>query len=347
MNVKKVLVTGGAGYIGSHTAVELLQAGCDVFIIDNLSNSRQEVISNIEKITGKKVSFHEFDLCDLEKSQKFFKSNRPDAVIHFAALKAVGDSVASPLTYYRNNLLSLMNLLACCHTFSVQHFVFSSSCTVYGQPDRLPVNEDAPVKQAESPYGNTKKISEDILRDVTHATNLHAIALRYFNPVGAHSSALIGEYPLGRPNNLMPVITQCAIGKIKQFEVFGNDYSTPDGSCIRDYLHVVDLAKAHVVACSRLFEKKNRQAFEIFNIGTGTGISVLEMVRAFEDGTGIKLNYKIAPRRSGDVEKVFADTSKANRELGWKAELGLKEMIRSAWQWEQALASQHINTQQK
>ena len=337
MNRKKILVTGGTGYIGSHTAVELINRGFDVFILDNLSNSREEVVDSIERITSVKPVFQKIDICDYDILENFFKRNPIDAVIHFAALKAVGDSVQQPLIYYRNNLVSLLNLLDMCTKYHVHNFVFSSSCTVYGQPDQLPVSETAPLKQAESPYGNTKKISEDIIRDTSKISSLKAIALRYFNPVGAHSSAFIGEYPIGKPNNLMPVITQTAIGKNKMLEVFGNDYSTPDGSCIRDYIHVVDIAEAHVVAVDRLLNSNNKLPFEIFNLGTGKGISVLEMVNTFIKLTGVKLNYKISARRNGDVEKVFADTTKANKELGWRATRNLNDMIETSWKWEQVL----------
>jgi UDP-glucose 4-epimerase len=337
MKSNKILVTGGTGYIGSHTVVELISKGFDVFILDNLSNSRAEVIESIEKITSVKPAFHKIDICNHEILENFFRSNHLDAIIHFAALKAVGDSVLMPLAYYRNNLVSLLNLLDMCVKYEVNNFVFSSSCTVYGQPDKLPVTENAPVKQAESPYGNTKKISEDILRDTTKISALKAIALRYFNPVGAHPSALIGEYPIGKPNNLMPVITQTAIGKNSMLEVFGNDYNTPDGSCIRDYLHVCDLAEAHVIAVQRLLNNQNKDKFEIFNLGTGRGVTVLEMVNAFIDLTSVKLNYKISGRRKGDVEKVYADTTKANAELGWKTTRTLNDMVRTAWNWELAL----------
>ncbi|MEO8146244.1 MAG: UDP-glucose 4-epimerase GalE [Bacteroidia bacterium] len=334
-----ILVTGGTGFIGSHTAVELLEKGYDVFIIDNLSNSHAEVVDAIQKITNKKVSFHHLDCCDFAAMDKFFAQSKIDAIIHFAALKAVGESVVKPIEYYRNNLDSLLNLLALCQKHAVKNFVFSSSCTVYGEPDYLPIDEKAPVKQPESPYGNTKKIAEDILRDTAKATDIKVISLRYFNPVGAHPTALIGEYPLGKPNNLMPVITQTAIGKIKQFSVFGTDYDTPDGSNIRDYIHVVDLALAHVIAIERQLNGKTKTKFEVFNLGTGNGISVLEMINAFETNTGIKLNYKIAARRPGDVVKVWADTTFANEELGWKATRDLKQMVLDAWRWEQTLAA--------
>ncbi|MEP7168955.1 MAG: UDP-glucose 4-epimerase GalE [Bacteroidota bacterium] len=337
MPAKKILITGGTGYIGSHTVVELISKGFEVFILDNLSNSREEVIESIEKITSVKPAFHKIDICDYNLVENFFKTNHIDAIIHFAALKAVGDSVMMPLSYYRNNIVSLLNLLDMCAKYDVNNFVFSSSCTVYGQPDKLPVDENAPLKQAESPYGNTKKIAEDILRDTSKISALKSIALRYFNPVGAHPSALIGEYPLGKPNNLMPVITQTAIGKINMLEVFGDDYNTKDGSCIRDYLHVSDLAEAHVVAVERLLSNNNKDKFEVFNLGTGDGVSVLEMVKAFIELTGVKLNYKISARRNGDVEKVYADTRKANAELKWKTKRTLNDMVETAWKWELAL----------
>jgi len=337
MTSKKILITGGTGYIGSHTAVELLSRGFEVFILDNLSNSREEVIESIEKITSVKPVFYKIDICDYDLLENFFKSNHIDAIVHFAALKAVGDSVMMPLAYYRNNIVSLINLLDMCAKYDVNNFVFSSSCTVYGQPDKLPVSETAPLKPAESPYGSTKRISEDILRDTSKISALKSIALRYFNPVGAHSSGLIGEYPIGKPNNLMPVMTQTAIGKNAMLEIFGDDYNTPDGSCIRDYLHVSDLAEAHVVAVERLLDNKNKDKFEVFNLGTGTGVSVLEIVKTFINLTQIKLNYKISGRRKGDIEKVYADTTRANEELKWKTKRTLSDMVETAWKWELAL----------
>ncbi len=342
MASKKILVTGGTGYIGSHTVVELIQAGFEVLIIDNLSNSREDVLSGFFQITRTKPGFFCFDLCDRDATRKFFRNQKVDAVIHFAALKAVGDSVKNPLLYYHNNLVSLINTVDGCLHSGVNNFVFSSSCTVYGQPDKLPVDENAALKKAESPYGNTKKISEDIIRDATGVAKFNAVSLRYFNPVGAHPSALIGEYPIGKPTNLMPVITQTAIGKNKQLEIFGNDYSTPDGTCIRDYIHVKDVADAHVIAVKRLLEQNNKSAFEVFNLGTGKGISVMEMVNEFVSQTGIKLIYKITGRREGDVEKVYADIRKIKSETGWQAKYGLKEMIESSWKWEQALAKKNI-----
>lgn len=338
--MSKILVTGGTGYIGSHTVVELLNAGHEAVIIDNLSNSEAAVLDGIEQITGKRPPFYQEDVRNRTAVQGIF-TDHPDisAVIHFAAFKAVGESVMKPLAYYGNNLDSTINLLECMLAANVPFFVFSSSCTVYGQPDELPVSESAPIKQAESPYGNTKQMCEDILRNVAAATELQAISLRYFNPVGAHESALIGELPRGVPNNLMPFITQTAIGKREKLTVFGDDYNTPDGSGVRDYIHVVDLAKAHVKACERLIAGDNKKSIEFFNLGTGRGYSVLEVIRAFERVNGVKLNYVIGPRRAGDIEKVYADTSRSNNELGWKAELGLDEMVASAWKWEQRLGS--------
>jgi len=333
---KKILVTGGTGYIGSHTVVELQNSGYEVIIVDNLSNSGIEVLESIKKITGIKPAFEEFDLADRDKTASFFAQNQNiDAIIHFAAFKAVGESVQKPLGYYRNNLVSLMNILENQIQYGIPNMVFSSSCTVYGQPEVLPVTEETPRKDAESPYGNTKRICEDILHD-TIAVNppLKGIALRYFNPVGAHPTALIGELPLGVPQNLVPFITQTAAGLRDELKVFGDDYNTSDGSAVRDYINVVDLAKAHVVAIGRLLNGKNKTQYEIFNLGTGTGLSVLEVVTGFERAPGVKLNYKIVARRAGDIEKIWADTTYANNELGWKAEKGLDETLLSAWNWE-------------
>lgn len=336
----KILVTGGTGYIGSHTVVELQQQGFEVVIVDNLSNSQADIVYQIEKITGQKPLLEVFDLADREKTADFFKRHSDiKGVIHFAAFKAVGESVEKPVDYYRNNLVSLMNVLESMQENEVGNIVFSSSCTVYGQPDELPVSEKAPVKKAESPYGNTKQISEEILQDFIKVSDVHAIALRYFNPIGAHESALIGELPLGVPNNLVPFITQTAIGIREQLKVFGDDYPTPDGTPIRDYIHVVDLAKAHVVAIQRMIEGKMKQNFEVFNLGTGNGYSVLEVINAFEKVSQTKLNYKIVERREGDVTQVWADPSFSNNELGWKAEKDLDEMVGSAWKWEQAYRS--------
>lgn len=332
----KILVTGGTGYIGSHTVVELQEAGYDVVIVDDLSNSEVSTIDSIEKITGILPAFEQFDLTNPAKTDDFFARNRDiKAIIHFAASKAVGESVEKPLLYYHNNLVSLINLLECQLRYGVKNIVFSSSCTVYGQPEVLPVTEQTPRLEAESPYGNTKRMSEDILRDTLKANPiLQGIALRYFNPVGAHPSALIGELPRGVPGNLVPFIAQTAAGIREQLSVFGKDYNTPDGSAIRDFINVVDLAKAHVVAIERLLKGKNKTNFEVFNLGTGNGVSVLELVNTFEKVTGVKLNYKIVGRRPGDIEKIWAETSYANNELGWKAEKSLEETLLSAWNWE-------------
>lgn len=333
---KKILVTGGTGYIGSHTVVELQQAGYEAIIIDDLSNSEISTIDSIEKITQKRPQFEQFNLTDFNKTDDFFNRHADiEAIIHFAASKAVGESVEMPLLYYRNNLVSLMNLLECQKKYGVGNIVFSSSCTVYGQPIMLPVTEKTPRLDAESPYGNTKRICEDIISDTINAElSLQGIALRYFNPVGAHPSALIGELPRGVPGNLVPFVTQTAAGIREQLSIFGDDYDTPDGTAIRDYINVVDLAKAHVIAIERLLENKNKARYEIFNLGTGKGASVLELVHAFEHATGVKLNYKIVGRRSGDIEKIWADTTYANEELGWKAEKDLEETLLSAWNWE-------------
>ena len=333
---KQILVTGGSGYIGSHTVVELQKEGFDVVIVDDLSNSSIDVIENIEKITGIRPAFEQFNLQDTAKTEAFFhKYTNIEAIIHFAASKAVGESVQIPLHYYRNNLISLMNLLDCMKKCNISNVVLSSSCTVYGQPDQLPVTEETPRKKAESPYGNTKTICEDIICDNMKANGeLKSIALRYFNPVGAHESALIGELPLGVPNNLVPFITQTAAGIREQLSVFGDDYNTPDGSAIRDYINVVDLAKAHVIAIRRLLSGDEKANYEFYNLGTGEGSSVLKIVKTFEDVTGVKLNYKIVDRRAGDIEQIYADTSKANNELGWKAEKNLGETLLSAWNWE-------------
>ena len=333
---KKILVTGGTGYIGSHTTVELIEDGFDVVIIDNLYNSEAEVVDCICQITGIKPELAVFDICDKEKLDAFLlKHENIDGIIHFAAYKAVGESVNKPLEYYRNNLLSLINLLEAMNTFSIPHLVFSSSCTVYGQPEKLPVSEDAPIQPAMSPYGNTKQIGEEIIRDTVAASEkIKAISLRYFNPIGAHPSALIGELPRGVPENLVPYITQTGYGLRKELKVFGNDYNTPDGSCIRDYLHVVDLAKAHVTAVKRLIGNKSKTNYEVFNLGTGKGVSVLEAIKSFERVTGIRLNYHITGRRAGDIEKIWADPSLANRELGWRTVSTLDESMKTAWEWE-------------
>jgi len=334
-----ILVTGGTGYIGSHTAVELINKGFEVVIVDNLANSTADSLDGIEKITGIRPAFEQFDLCEKEKVEEFFQKYKGlKAIIHFAAYKAVGESVDQPLMYYQNNLISLMNLLESMDKHQVSNIVFSSSCTVYGQPDELPVTEHAAVKPAESPYGNTKQIAEEILKDTMFVKpNLNTIALRYFNPIGAHPSAEIGELPRGIPNNLIPFVTQTAAGLRDELKVFGDDYDTPDGSAIRDYINVVDLAKAHVIAIDRLLNKANKENFEFFNLGTGTGSSVLEVVLAFEKVTGVKLNYKIVPRRAGDIEKVWANTTYANDVLGWKAVQTLEDTLLTAWNWEKKL----------
>jgi len=334
-----ILVTGGLGFIGSHTVVELQQAGYDVIIIDNLSNSSIEVLDRISRITGKKPAFEQIDLREKSKVEDFFQRYTSiEGVIHFAASKAVGESVEKPLLYYENNIASLIYILQELQRKEKSSFIFSSSCTVYGQADELPVSENAPFKQAESPYGNTKQINEEIIRDTCHiSANIKAISLRYFNPIGAHSSALIGELPNGVPQNLVPYITQTAIGLRESLSVYGNDYPTPDGTCIRDYIHVVDLAKAHIAALERLLKENNESNYEVFNIGTGKGSSVLEVIKAFEKVTGQALPYKIVGRRAGDVVSAYANTYKANKELLWKAELTLEDALLSAWNWEKKL----------
>jgi UDP-glucose 4-epimerase len=335
----KILVTGGTGYIGSHTTVELIESGFEVVIVDNLSNSREDVLDGIEKITNVRPVFEKFDLCDFGRLDTFFDQHKDiKAIIHFAASKAVGESVEKPLLYYRNNLQSLVNLLELMQKNSIDNIAFSSSCTVYGQPEQLPVTEDSPILPAESPYGNTKQISEEILVDTLKSnSNLHAISLRYFNPVGAHDSGSLGELPIGVPANLVPFITQTAAGLRNELSVFGDDYDTIDGTAVRDYIHVVDLAKAHVVAVQRMLEQKQKSNYEVFNLGTGNGFSVLQVIQAFESSTGEKLKYKIIDRRAGDIEKVWADTTFANKELGWKAKLDLETMMLSAWRWQQHL----------
>ena len=335
----RILVTGGTGYIGSHTTVELMQQGYDVTIVDNLSNSSLDMLDGITAIVGKKPDFANIDCGNFMDLDHVFKQF-PDivGVIHFAASKAVGESVEKPLLYYRNNLGSLVTLLEVMRLHEVKNIVFSSSCTVYGQPDEdhLPVDETAPIQKALSPYGNTKQINEEIINDEAHADKtLCATILRYFNPIGAHPSALIGELPNGVPQNLLPFITQTAIGMRPELKVFGDDYNTPDGSCIRDYIYVVDLAKAHVKAIDRMLNAKDRKRVEVFNLGTGTGLSVLTLIREFEAATGVKLPYTIVGRREGDIEKVWADPKKANEVLGWKAETPIREVLASAWKWEQ------------
>ncbi|HJD52674.1 MAG TPA: UDP-glucose 4-epimerase GalE [Candidatus Avibacteroides avistercoris] len=342
--MKRILVTGGLGYIGSHSVVELQQSGYDVVIVDNLSNSRRDVIDNIEAVTSVRPAFEEVDCTDMAAMQAVFdKYEGIQAIIHFAASKAVGESVQKPLLYYRNNIVSMLNLLELMPRYGVKGLVFSSSCTVYGEPDVLPVTEDAPIKPATSPYGNTKQINEEIIRDFVKVTEgVSAIMLRYFNPIGAHPSALLGELPNGVPQNLVPYITQTAIGIRKELSVFGDDYDTPDGSCIRDYINVVDLAKAHVVAIDRILAGKQDERVEVFNIGTGRGLSVLELVDLFQKATGVKLNYKIVGRREGDIEKVWADPRKANEVLGWKATTPVDETLLSAWRWQEKLREKGI-----
>lgn len=333
----KILVTGGTGYIGSHTVVELQQQGYEVIIVDNLSNSTAAVVERIEMITGIKPVLEVFDLCDALKTARLLEE-QPDiaAVIHFAACKSVVESVKDPLKYYRNNLLSTINLLEGMVKYNIRHLAFSSSCTVYGQPEKLPVTEQSPLLKAESPYGNTKKIMEDIIADMVSASELRAISLRYFNPIGAHESALIGEAPAAVPDNLVPYLTQTAIGIRPFLKVFGDDYETPDGTPIRDYLHVIDLAKAHVVALKRMLDDNMKNPYEVFNLGTGKGFSVMEVIQSFERVSGVKLNYQVVSRRPGDIVKIWADPSYANNELGWKAEKDLDDMMKSAWEWEKA-----------
>jgi len=334
---KKILVTGGTGYIGSHTVVELINAGYEPIIIDDLSNSSLSSLDGIETITGVRPEFHQFNLQDPELLEAFYASHQDIAVvIHFAAFKAVGESISKPLDYYQNNVGSLMNLIKVAGP--TLKLVFSSSCTVYGEPDLLPVTEEAPFKKAESPYGNTKQICEEILEFSSKAAELRVISLRYFNPVGAHPSSLLGELPVGAPNNLVPYITQTAIGIRKELIVFGADYDTPDGSCIRDFIHVIDLARAHVIACKRLLTAENLSKNEVFNLGTGKGFSVLDVIRTFQEVNGVTVNYKIGARRPGDVVNIYGDASKAKSVLNWTAELGLEEMLKSSWHWEQYLS---------
>lgn len=334
-----ILVTGGAGYIGSHVVVKLHEAGFNPIILDNFSNSSHTVLEGLKKITGKDFILYEADCLDEGIFQRIFNDQQISGVIHFAAKKAVGESVQKPLYYYENNVVTLVNLLQAMTQQGVENLVFSSSCTVYGQPDRLPVDENAPKKEANSPYGNTKQVCEEIIEDtIKSGANLKAVSLRYFNPIGAHSSSEIGELPIGTPNNLVPFITQTAIGKRDQLTVFGGDYDTPDGTCIRDYIHVIDLANAHVKALSFLKNvKEDDGIYETVNIGTGRGNTVLEVINSFEKVSGTKLNYKIGPRRSGDVEKVYAGASKAREILGWEAEMSLEQSMLDAWNWEQKI----------
>ena len=340
-----ILVTGGTGFIGSHTTVELQQAGYNVVIVDNLSNSKIEVLDGIEKITGIRPAFEQVDLRDKAATEAVFqKYPAIEGIIHFAASKAVGESVQKPLLYYRNNIVSLINLLELMPKYNVKGIIFSSSCTVYGQPkpENLPVTEEAPHQKATSPYGNTKEINEQIIADYIHSgANIKSIVLRYFNPIGAHPSAEIGELPNGVPNNLIPYVTQTAMGIRKELTIFGNDYDTPDGTCIRDYIYVVDLAKAHVAAMARVLDKET-EPIEYFNIGTGNGNSTLEIVETFEKATGVKLNWKYGPRREGDIEKIWGDCTKANKVLGWKAETKLEDVLASAWKWQEKLRADGI-----
>ncbi|MFA6886865.1 MAG: UDP-glucose 4-epimerase GalE [Fermentimonas sp.] len=341
--VKKILVTGGTGYIGSHTVVELQQAGYEVVIIDNLSNSNTEVLDGITKITGKQPLFYEMDCTDKNALKSLFKEHSFEGIIHFAASKAVGESVKKPLMYYQNNIDSLINLLELMPENKVKGIVFSSSCTVYGEPDKNPIDENAPIKPAASPYGNTKQINEEIIQDFIHSgAPIKSIILRYFNPIGAHPSAEIGELPIGVPQNLVPYITQTGIGIREQLSVFGDDYNTPDGSCIRDFINVVDLAKAHVIAIERMLNNKSDESVEIFNLGTGKGASVLELIHLFEKVSGTSLNYKIVGRREGDIEQIWAQPDKANNVLGWKANESLEDTMLSAWNWQKRLRERGI-----
>ena len=335
--MKKVLITGGLGFIGSHTVVELQNEGFEVVIIDNLSNSSIEVLDRITSITGTKPAYFNIDLREKTAVKDFFANNKVDGVIHFAASKAVGESVQMPLEYYENNIGSLVYILQELKANNLNNFIFSSSCTVYGQADELPITEKAPIKAAESPYGNTKQIGEEIIKDTTKISDLKAIALRYFNPIGAHDSSKIGELPIGVPQNLIPFVVQTAAGIRKELSVFGSDYDTVDGTAVRDYIHVVDLAKAHIVALKRLIEDNNKAQYEVFNLGTGKGNSVLEVIQSFEKVTGKKVNYKLVDRREGDITAAYADTNYANDELGWKTELSLDEALLSAWKWQETL----------
>jgi UDP-glucose 4-epimerase len=333
--MKKILVTGGLGFIGSHTVVELQNEGFEVVIIDDLSNTTINVLESITEITGIKPAFHNIDLRIKSDVKSFFEKNKVDGIIHFAAFKAVGESVQNPLDYYENNIGSLVYLLQEMRDRKLDNLIFSSSCTVYGQADELPITENAPVKKAESTYGNTKQIGEEIIQESCKAHQLNAIALRYFNPIGAHESIKIGELPLGVPQNLIPFVTQTAAGMRKELSVFGDDYPTTDGTAVRDYIHVVDLAKAHIAALQRLINNKNKENFEFFNVGSGTGSSVLEVIKAFEKASGKPLNYKIVGRREGDITAAYADTTIANKELNWKTEKSLDEALASAWKWQQ------------
>jgi|TARA_B110000971_G_scaffold149117_1_gene152432 UDP-glucose 4-epimerase len=333
--MKRILVTGGLGFIGSHTVVELQNEGFDVVIIDDLSNTTLKVLDSITEITGIRPTFHNIDLRIKNDVKAFFEMHKMDGIIHFAAFKAVGDSVQNPLDYYENNIGSLVYILQEIRDRKLDNFIFSSSCTVYGQADELPITENAPIKKAESTYGNTKQIGEEIIQDTCKAHKLNAIALRYFNPIGAHESIKIGELPLGVPQNLIPFVTQTAAGIRKELSVYGDDYPTADGTAVRDYIHVVDLAKAHIAALQRLINKNNKQNFEFYNVGTGIGSSVLEVINTFEKASGKPLNYKIVGRREGDITAAYANTAKANKELNWKTEKSLAEGLASAWKWQQ------------
>ena len=341
---KSVLVSGGAGFIGSHVTVELIEAGYDVIVADNLSNCDMTCFEGVKKITGQEdLTFYKMDFCDPVATELLFSTNQIDAVIHFAGFKAVGESVDEPLKYYRNNLESFMNVIDSAKAHGCSSILFSSSATVYGEPEKLPVTEETLRQPATSPYGNTKTMCEDILRDCVKAyPEIKGIALRYFNPIGAHPSALIGELPRGIPNNLVPFITQTAIGKRECLSVFGDDYPTPDGTCQRDFIDVVDLAKAHVFAVRRMLEGKMKKNYEIYNVGTGTPLSVMELIKGFEKANGLKLNYKIAPRRPGDITAIWADPTLANNELGWKAERNIEDTLASAWAWEKHLAEKGL-----
>ena len=339
--MSKILVTGGCGYIGSHTIVDLIESGYEVISVDNNSRSQPFILENVEKIAGKSVKNYKVDLCNFDDTHAIFEEN-PDitGIIHFAAYKAVGESVEAPMLYYENNLNSLINILKCARDFDTPYFVFSSSCTVYGNPDHIPVVETTPTKPAESPYGATKQMGEQILTDFAKVFDTNVIALRYFNPVGAHPSIQIGELPVGRPQNLVPAITQTAIGKLPKVTVYGADYDTRDGSCLRDFIHVSDIAHAHTLAIKYLEAEKNKSNYEIFNLGTGNGVTVLEAIQSFEKVSGVKLNYEIGPRRQGDVIAIYANNDHAVKSLGWEIRYGLDDMMRTAWEWEQKLAKE-------
>ena len=337
--MQTILVTGGCGYIGAHTLVDLMENGFDVISADNLSRASESSLLGVEKITGKKIKNYSFDLTDKNETELIFKENpNITGIIHFAAYKAVGESVEKPLDYYDNNIGSLVTLLQMAVQYKVKHFIFSSSCTVYGNPDSIPVTENTPLQMAASPYGATKQMGETIVRDASNAYPLSTILVRYFNPVGAHPSTAIGELPIGRPQNLVPAITQTAIGKLPAMQVHGNDYDTRDGSCIRDYIHVCDIAHAHTLALQFSIKNNTEKSCEVFNLGTGNGITVLEAIHAFEKVSGVKLNYEIGPRRTGDIVSIYANNDKAVKQLGWNCKYGLDEMMQTAWQWEQSLA---------